>query len=68
MDKIVETTNISTCTCDCTITKDFQTAALCLVCGESVLVSNFGSHVVICDKCKKAILYMRDQLEDIKWK
>lgn len=65
MNEFLEASNVSTC--DCIITENFETASSCLVCGDTVIVSNFGSHVVICEKCKKAILYMRNQLEDIKW-
>lgn len=65
MNEFLETTNSSTC--DCIVKNTFEAVSSCLVCGESVLVSNYRSHVVICEKCKKAVLYMRAQLEDIKW-
>ena len=44
----------------------------CLVCGESVALEEWEErrldyglsiHSKICDKCKTAILYMRDQME-----
>ena len=65
MNEFLEATNVSTC--DCIVSNNFEISSLCLVCGESVMISNFGPPTVICEKCKKAILYMRDQLEDIKW-
>lgn len=46
--------------------------ALCLICGESVPLTEmeesalcYGHHIrsKVCDKCKAAILYMREQME-----
>ena len=65
MNEFLEATNISTC--DCTVEDYFQITTKCLICGEDIIVSNFGPHIAVCEKCKKAVLYMRAQLEDIKW-
>lgn len=62
MNEFLEANNVSTC--DCIVTNTFEVVSSCLVCGDHVIVSICGSHAVICDKCKKAILYMRKQLED----
>lgn len=35
----------------------------CLVCGESVAVETTGMHVKICEKCRKAILKTRKEVE-----
>ena len=65
MNEFLEATNISKC--DCIVTDDFQSISNCLICGEGIIVSHFGPHIAVCEKCKKAVLYMRAQLEDIKW-
>ncbi len=36
----------------------------CLVCGESIEVSYAGNHVKICEKCRKAILKIRKEMEN----
>ena len=65
MNEFLEATNISTC--DCTVEDYFQITTKCLICGEDIIVSAFDPHIAVCEKCKKAVLYMRAQLEDIKW-
>ncbi len=49
-----------------------QLAMPCLVCGEGIVLTEeeeagmyYGHHVhsKICDKCRAAILYMREQME-----
>lgn len=45
----------------------------CLICNESILLDDFvtryGRDVTpkICDKCKRAIMYIRKELEEGKW-
>lgn len=65
MNEFQEAANISTC--DYMVNNNFEAVSPCLVCGEGVTINNFKSHAVICEKCKEAILYMRNQLENIKW-
>ena len=39
----------------------------CMICGESTPFAQISSHhyqYAICDKCKKAVLYVRKQMED----
>ena len=66
MNEFLEATNSSTC--DCTVKDYCQIITKCLICGEDIIIDDFDPHTaVVCEKCKKAVLYMRDQLEDIKW-
>lgn len=39
-------------------------ATACLICGESVPIKHIPIHnqYVICDNCKKAVLYIREQM------
>lgn len=41
-----------------------EICAPCLVCGECVKISHVGNHTAICDKCRKAILKMRRDMEN----
>ena len=61
MNEFLEATN------DCIVTDDFQVMSNCLICSEGIIVSHFSPHIAVCEKCKKAVIYMRAQLEDIKW-
>ena len=61
MNEYIESSNISTTCCTVDGNNNFYTH--CLICGDSVVTSMWGSHICICDKCKKAVLYIRDQLE-----
>ena len=36
----------------------------CLICGEPVLMTHMGDDPKICDKCKEAILKMREFMEE----
>lgn len=65
MNEFLEAMNISTC--ECVVGDNFKTFHPCIVCGERIETSICDPHIVICEKCKQAILYMREQLEDIKW-
>ena len=58
MNEFLEAVNIFAC--EDVVEDTFEVACPCLVCGESVAVDKFQQQVLICDKCKKAILYMRD--------
>lgn len=44
-----------------TITPSICTA--CLVCGEDVPIFDYQSGLKICDKCKAAIMAMREQVD-----
>lgn len=37
-------------------------ATSCLICGESVPISHAKDYPKICDKCKKAVMKMRERL------
>ena len=37
-------------------------ATSCLICGESVPISHSKDYPKICDKCKKAVMKMRERL------
>ena len=36
----------------------------CMICGESVPIGNGEIALIICDKCKEAVLIMRKQIEN----
>ena len=64
MNEFLEANNLSTC--DYVVKDNFEAVNPCLVCGEDVIVSMYGPHVIICEKCKEAILHMREQLESVE--
>lgn len=61
MNEFIESSNISTAYCTVDNNNNFYTH--CLICGDSVVTSMWGNNIYICDKCKKAVLYVRNWLE-----
>ena len=47
-----------------TQTKIFKIAKGCLICGEGVAINYYmGNESVICDKCKAAVMKVREEIE-----
>ena len=44
---------------------DLKMATSCLICNESIEIDKYASNrpIFVCQKCKGAILYMRDKLD-----
>lgn len=49
--------------CDCNVVHPVFTT-VCIVCGESINLYDYQSPVKICDKCKAAIRYIRDNFTE----
>ena len=48
------------------IVDDLKVATTCLICNEPIEIDKYVSNrpVLVCQKCKGAILYMRDKLDE----
>lgn len=42
---------------------DFSLATKCIICGEPVQILNLRETYKVCNKCKRAVLYVRDSVE-----
>lgn len=64
MNEFTEASN--TCTTECVISSNnsFNIITHCIICGEAIERSMFDSHIQVCDKCKAAVKYVRDQLKE----
>lgn len=41
----------------------FSLTTKCIICGESVPISDLREAYKVCDKCKRAVLHIRDSME-----
>ena len=63
MNEYTEAQNI--CTNDCIVnTDDFTFGSYCLICGELVMSSFWTNSTCVCEKCKKAVIYIREHFTD----
>jgi hypothetical protein len=63
MNEFIESSNLYTTECVISSKNSFNIITHCIICNEAIERSMFDSHIQVCDKCKNAIKYLRDQLE-----